>query len=78
MPPQLGGPPAGCDAAVALQYLDLLEDQLVARVGVALQAAGAQAAGRHVTVNEYLARRAAARLAEVVATGAETGAETDG
>ena len=55
---ELDGPTTG-DAAVALQFLDLLEDELVARVGGALRGAGAGAAGRHGAVKRYLERRSA-------------------
>ncbi len=49
--------PQGCDPGVALQYLDLLEDVLVQRLGGALRRAGRGAAAAHPTVEEYLRSR---------------------
>jgi hypothetical protein len=48
--------PRNCDAGIALQYLDLLEDVLVARTGEALRRAGEAAAEADPAVGEYLQR----------------------
>ncbi len=66
--------PSGCDAAVALQYLDLLGDLLVERTADALQDAGRAAAEAHPSVGAWLGGRPAPGAGEAWRDDAVRGA----